>query len=137
MPNFSTKSLERLRTCHRDLQNLLQEVIQYVDFSVMCGHRGQEEQDKAFNEGRSKVQYPHGKHNTLPSLAVDIYPYPYNWDKPNSPENIKKLYHLQGIVKGIAWELGVKIRWGGDWDSDGDLFDQNFYDLPHIELVMN
>lgn len=136
MPSFSTKSLERLRTCHKDLQNLFLEVVRYADCTVTCGHRGEEEQNKAFAEGRSKIQYPHGKHNSVPSLAVDVYPYPYDWDNPDSKHNYFKLYHFAGIVKGIAWELGLQVRWGGDWDSDGDLFDQSFYDLPHWEIVL-
>jgi peptidoglycan LD-endopeptidase CwlK len=35
----------------------------------------------------------------------------------------------------IAKELGIKVRWGNDWDMDGDLNDQKFIDSPHFELV--
>jgi hypothetical protein len=34
----------------------------------------------------------------------------------------------------IAQEEGFHIRWGGDWDGDGDLTDQQFDDLFHIEV---
>ena len=60
MPKFSKRSLENLRTCHQDIQAVLNEAIKYVDFSVTCGHRGQYEQDKAFVEGKSKIRWPNG-----------------------------------------------------------------------------
>ena len=46
-----------------------------------------------------------------------------------------KTYAFGGFVKGVASQKGIKIRWGGDWDSDNDLHDQNFIDLPHFELA--
>lgn len=36
---------------------------------------------------------------------------------------------------GVATMMGVKIRWGGDWDLDTDLKDNTFDDLPHFELI--
>ena len=136
MPKFSQKSKDNLATCCITLQNLFNEVIQRVDCSVNCGHRGEEAQTKAYNEKRSKVKFPYGKHNSIPSLAVDVYPYPYDWGNPDSIENWKKFYYFGGIVRGIAWELGIKVRWGGDWDSDNDLTDQSFNDLPHWEVII-
>ena len=32
-------------------------------------------------------------------------------------------------------EMGIPIRWGGDWNMDNDLFDNNFDDMGHIELL--
>ena len=31
-------------------------------------------------------------------------------------------------------DIEHKLRWGGNWDKDGDLADSNFYDRPHVEL---
>jgi peptidoglycan L-alanyl-D-glutamate endopeptidase CwlK len=32
--------------------------------------------------------------------------------------------------------LGVKLRWGGNWDRDGEpVTDQDFQDLVHFELA--
>ena len=42
---------------------------------------------------------------------------------------------MAGYIQATADKLGIKIRWGGDWDSDGDLDDQTFMDLGHFELV--
>lgn len=68
------------------------------------------------------------KHLALPSRAVDVAPYPINWgDK-------KRFYHFAGYVQGLAAQLGISLRWGGDWDGDNDLNDQTFFDLVHFEL---
>ena len=45
-----------------------------------------------------------------------------------------RFYNFAGTVQGVAKMLNIKIRWGGDWDSDNDLKDQTLYDLPHFEL---
>ncbi len=62
-------------------------------------------------------------------MAVDIAPYPIDW------KDHKRFYYLAGIVKGVASQMGIKVRWGGDWDSDNDLNDQSFMDLGHFEIV--
>lgn len=80
MPILSKVSQERLATCHPRIQAVMSEVIKYEDFVVIEGHRGQEAQDKAFREGKSKLKWPQGKHNTLPSNAIDIAPYPLDWN---------------------------------------------------------
>jgi len=64
-----------------------------------------------------------------PARAVDVVPYPIDWDDREG------FYAFGGFVKGVASQKGIKIRWGGDWDSDNDLHDQNFIDLPHFELA--
>jgi len=128
MPQFGKRSRERLETCHPKLQELLNEVVKNYDCSVLQGNRSKEEQDEYFNTGRSKVQYPNSKHNSMPSLAVDVAPYPIDW------ENTNRFYHFAGYVLGIADKLGIDLRWGGDWDSDKDFSDQTFNDLPHFEL---
>ena len=44
MPKFGNRSKQRLETCHEDLQEIFNEVIKYFDCSVLCGHRGEEDQ---------------------------------------------------------------------------------------------
>lgn len=129
MYKLGNASLNNLRTCHPDLQEILEEAIKIVDFAIICGHRNKDEQDKAFHSGMSKVQFPNSKHNTYPSSAVDIAPYPIDWN------NTGRFTHLVGIIRGIAHMKGIKIRCGIDWDSDGDITDHSFMDYPHIELV--
>ena len=129
MPSFSTRSKSNLNQAQPDLQRLFNEVIKHYDCTVICGHRSQEDQDKAVAEGKSKVRYPYSKHNSLPARAVDVVPYPIDWDDREG------FYAFGGFVKGVASQKGIKIRWGGDWDSDNDLHDQKFIDLPHFELA--
>tara|TARA_R100000687_G_scaffold49271_1_gene39361 strand:+ start:230 stop:619 length:390 start_codon:yes stop_codon:yes gene_type:complete len=128
MAKFGKTSKKRLDTCEKDLQRLFKEVVKHFDCSVLEGHRGQEKQDKYFNEGKSKIKYPKGRHNASPSRAVDVVPYPVDWD------DTERMYYFSGVVKGIAISLGINIRWGGDWDGDTEVQDTNFKDLPHFEL---
>jgi peptidoglycan L-alanyl-D-glutamate endopeptidase CwlK len=127
MPVLSKNSEERLATCDERLQKLLREAIKSVDFTVLCGHRNEDEQEESFRLGRSKVHWPASKHNSLPSTAVDIAPYPIDW---NDHKTFSRLF---GYVERIAHEQGVSVRWGGDWDGDWRSND-SFVDLPHIEL---
>jgi hypothetical protein len=129
MPKFGSKSTENLLTCHTKLIEVFNEVIKHVDCSVLQGHRGEEEQNKYFNEGKSKVPYPKGRHNSVPSRAVDVTPYPVDWD------DRERQTLFAGFVIGIALARGIKLRWGGDWDSDFKVQDNRFDDFPHFELV--
>lgn len=129
MARFSEKSLERLKTCHPDLQILFKSVVEKYDCSILEGHRGQQRQDDLLAEGRTKVEFPNSKHNSLPSMAVDVAPYPVDW---NTKE---RFYHFAGYVLAVARTMGIKIRWGGDWDGDLTFKDQTFHDLPHFELI--
>jgi len=129
MPLFSTRSLERLGTCHPDLQYLFNEVVRDFDCTILCGHRPEEDQNEAFEHGFSTKPWPESTHNKKPSKAVDVAPYPVEWD------NRERFYYFAGYVKGKAVDLGIKIRWGGDWDGDTRVKDQTFNDLPHFELI--
>ena len=128
MPKFGSSSRKQLSTCHEDLQALFEEVVKYFDCSVLEGHRGEEKQNEAFRKGNSKLQFPKGRHNASPSYAVDVVPYPIDWD------DRERMSYFAGFVKGIASQMGIPIRWGGDWNSDNNLKDNKFDDLPHFEL---
>lgn len=126
---MNTESMARLCTCHKDLIDLITEVDRYFPLTVLVGYRGKDEQDKAVIEGNSKKPFPHSKHNENPSRAVDISFLPVNF------ENVKKFYFMGGFVLALAKKMNIKIRWGGDWDSDFDFSDQKFNDLVHFELI--
>ncbi len=128
MPRFGRRSRKNLETCNEDLQELFNEVIKFFDCTVIQGHRGKEEQNKYFDEGKSKVKYPNGRHNANPSNAVDVVPYPIDW------KDTDRMYYFAGFVKGIAYKMGIPIRWGGDWNDNTEVKDTNFKDLPHFEL---
>ena len=128
MPRFGRKSKERLATCDERLQEVFNEVIQFVDCSVLEGHRSQERQDKLYDEGKTKVKYPRGRHNSMPSRAVDVTPYPVDW------ADRERQTLFAGFVIGVARAKGIKLRWGGDWDMDFQVMDNRFDDFPHFEI---
>ena len=128
MPTFSAVSKLRLGTVHPDLQRVCLRAVETVPFSVVCGHRGQEAQDRAFAEGKSKLRWPHGEHNQTPSRAVDLAPIPLDWS------NRAAFVDMARHVLTVAADLAVSMRWGGDWNRNGRTDDEQFVDLPHFEL---
>ena len=118
---YGSASLRRIAECHPDLQIIAHELIKVMDVSVICGYRGEKEQNEAFDKGFSRLRYPQGKHNQKPSLAIDIVPYPVNWN------DIDRFEIMCSEVERIAKERGIKIRLGRDFKT--------LKDYPHIELV--
>ena len=128
MPYFGKSSKKRLSTCDDRLQKVFNEVIEHVDCSVLCGHRGKDDQNKAYKEGKSKAKYPNGRHNRQPSLAVDVSPYPIDW------KDLERQTLFAGFVLGIAKQMGIDLIWGNDWDGDFETKDTGLKDYPHFEL---
>jgi len=129
MPKFGKKSKEELSTCRKELQEVFNEVIKTVDCSVLEGNRHQTRQDALYEEGKTKVKYPMGRHNALPSFAVDVCPYPVDWGD-------RERFHLfAGFVIGIAKSMDINLRWGGDWNQNWEVDDNKFDDFPHFELI--
>ena len=128
MPKFGRKSRESLNTCDSKLKQVFNEVIKHVDCSVLEGHRDKDRQNKLYEEGKTKVKYPNGRHNRQPSSAVDVTPYPVDW-KDRERQTL-----FAGFVIGVASQMGINLRWGGDWDQDFQVIDNRFDDFPHFEL---
>ena len=129
MLKFGKKSIEQLSTCRKELQEVFNEVIKTVDCSVLEGHRGKDRQNTLYTEGKTKVTYPKGRHNSSPSRAVDVCPYPIDWGD-------RERFHLfAGFVLGIAKSKGINLRWGGDWNMNWEVDDNQFDDFPHFELI--
>lgn len=129
MAHFSESSKSKLKSCRAELQTLFNEVIKNFDCTVLQGYRGQKQQNLLFDQGKTKVRFPDSKHNDKISMAVDVAPYPINW------EDRERFHYFAGYVKGTACFLGITVRWGGDWDNDTKVDDNSFDDLPHYELV--
>jgi hypothetical protein len=128
MPKFNDRSLQRLQECDKDLQIIFEEVIKNYDCTILCGHRGKEDQDEAVRTGKSKLSFPNSKHNSTPSRAIDVVPYPIDWNDK------ARFYHFAGYVCSLANSLGIKIRWGGDWNGDLNFKNDSFVDMPHFQL---
>jgi peptidoglycan L-alanyl-D-glutamate endopeptidase CwlK len=134
MPKFSFESATKLGTCHHDLQVLFTEVIKYWDCTVIEGHRDEVDQELDFANGKTRLHYPHGKHNAVPSMAVDVAPCPVDW------HDEKRFYYFAGFVMGVAqWllesgKISHKVRYGGDWFRSTMVSENKFNDLVHFEL---
>lgn len=129
MPKFSEISTRRLEESNFLLIKLFSEVIKTYDCVVLCGYRNEQSQELLYRLEKTQKRYPQSKHNQQPSWAVDVAPYPIDWG------DRERFYHFGGYVQGVAARLGIPIRWGGDWDGDRDLHDQQLYDLIHFELI--
>ena len=128
MPRYSKRSKERLASCDHQLQDLVNEVIKHIDCSILEGNRSKERQNKLYDEGKTKVRYPNGRHNSNPSKACDVTPYPVDW-KDRERQTL-----FAGFVLGMARSMGISIRWGGDWNMDFQVMDNRFDDFPHFEV---
>lgn len=123
---MNNDSLARLKTCHPDLIKLIKRVDEIYPIHVICGYRGKEDQDRAFNEKKSKLKFPESKHNKKPSLAVDIVPDPDRNSKTLSWNDIAAFEIMLLAVESVADEYKIKIRLGRDF---------KFKDFPHVELA--
>jgi len=152
------KSKKQFDTLHPDLQMIVSWGLQYcaVDFGVHEGHRSVSKQFEYYKKGRKLVgnvwllERPKekwtnidginvkGMHNYSPSLAFDFHAFVPNkpkltWDAVHltyigaSLIMIAEMLYLEGLISH-------KLRWGGNWDKDGDLADNTLYDRPHLEL---
>jgi len=126
---LSASSLGKLKSCHPDLRRIADKLAARLEFIVVCGHRSEADQAAAVKNKTSKLHWPQSKHNMFPSRAFDLARHPLDWT------DIDGFKSLGAEVKKVADELGIKVRWGGDWDMDGDTSDQRFNDYPHFELV--
>ena len=114
-------SKKRLSTCCEELKKIVFEVDKILPIEVICGHRGEQEQNMCFLAGTSKLQFPNSKHNSYPSQAVDLYLRPLDWN------NLKAFHEISKQMKIAAKNSGIKIRWGGDFIK--------WKDLPHYEIL--
>ena len=124
MYKFGKRSRDRLRGVDVRIINILNELIKIMDVTVIEGLRSADRQKELLAKGATKVKY--SKH--MDGKAVDIAPYPIDW------KDRDRFHYMGGMIRGIAKQLNVPIRWGGDWDSDGEVKDNGFDDLVHVEI---
>lgn len=138
---FSKDSLDNLVGVHPVLFDICSDVMtaQILDFSIREGVRTLEKQKEYVAKGVSKTM--NSKHLIQPDgygHAVDLYPHPIdmkaviagNW------RECSRFALLAGAMLFAARSRKVVLRWGGDWDSDGETLDHTFSDFPHFELVL-
>jgi len=155
MAEFGKVSQKNLITTHPIMQELCQRVVIVFDITILYGHKDKPTQNAAFLSGASKKKWPDSTHNSLPSMAVDVAPWPI-------PENWGDLKSMFPQERDLAWKERVKfyqmvtafqicwqqlcddfpeigenfdIRFGADWNGNNNFRDQTFDDLVHIEIV--
>ena len=121
---------------HR-LNSVSDVVLKIKDHSIIKGHRPEAEQHAAFLAGNSKLDWPDGKHNEIPSSAADVQSYPFPPLDPETGDQAQReeQLYLLGLYKGVGAVMGIDIRTGADWDRDGQILDNGFDDFFHVEIV--
>jgi peptidoglycan L-alanyl-D-glutamate endopeptidase CwlK len=103
----------------------------HMDLRITVGHRNESDQNKAFASGASEKRWPNSEHNAMPSRAFDFVPSPFRHKDWSDGYRFARIF---GGLETVAFGLGLKLRWGGDWDCDGKSNDQKFQDLGHVEF---
>lgn len=122
-----------------DHVTLWTEVAKEWNVIIMDVYRDQAGQEEAFNKGTTKLHWPNGNHNKSPSWAVDALPYEPDL-KTIDWKDYQRFCYFAGSVMTIAKRLlqegkiSHKLRWGGDWNSDTNLKEETFRDMPHFEF---
>lgn len=150
MPVFSERSRQMLVTCHPDLRLVFEEVLRHWDCTVLEGQRSRQQQAENVRRGVSQTMESRHlvEYSERPELgvdAVDAAPAPLRWPqrpKDHSPaertrwmKDMARFYFFGGFVLGVASQLGVALRYGGDWDGDREIHEQRFDDLVHFERL--
>ncbi len=130
MFRLGSRSKRRLSGVHPDLKAVVELAITIaiVDFTVLEGVRSDERQIKLYEAGATSTLNSRHKVKKIEdggdgfAHAVDLGAWVdggVRWDWP--------LYSkIAASMKLAAYELGIKIEWGGDWRS--------FKDGPHFQL---
>lgn len=120
---FSKRSLANLEGVHPDLRKVCDRAIELcqsvkIDFIVTDGCRTIEEQRVFVATGKSKTM----RSRHLGGMAIDYVALVDG----RVTYDVGYMEEIADLFKAAADELGVPIKWGGDWTS--------FKDTPHIEL---
>jgi peptidoglycan L-alanyl-D-glutamate endopeptidase CwlK len=118
---LNARSLKNLQGVNPDMVAIVHRAAELssVYFVVTEGLRTVKRQAELVAKGASRTM--NSKH--LTGRAVDVAAFPNNklsWE-------FKYYKSISEAFKQAAQELGIKIRWGGDWKS--------FVDSPHFELI--
>lgn len=149
--NLSQKSLDKMNGVDERLQRAVKRAIQLTkqDFMVLEGVRTREQCMINYGKGRTiaqcvakgvPAQYANPNAAKVTWLndpfaskhcdgkAVDLVPYPVDWN------DLKKFDAIAKAMLQAAKELGIPIRWGADWNSNGRPREKGETDSPHFEI---
>ena len=141
MNKYGIKSQSKLRTVHDPLAAVAYRALELspYDITIIHGWRGEGIQNELFDTNKSHKRWPDSNHNHTDrqgvpdSLAIDFAP----WVNGLIPWGETHIFAaIAGCFFAAAAEMGVKIRWGGDWDADGSTNDQTLMDWGHVEIIL-
>lgn len=145
---FSAQSQARLKGVHPKLVAVVNEALKIMnewdaagavscDIMVLEGVRTPQRQKELYAQGRTKpgkvVTWTLNSNHFINSKtgfghAVDLVPYPVDWN------DLKKFDLISRAMFTAADRLNTPIRWGADWDRDGNIRERGESDSPHFEL---
>lgn len=134
---FSQKSEDRLKNLHPGMVRVVRRALsfQVMDFTVLETLRDEARQELLVKSGASKTMNSRHLANADGlAEAVDLLPYPYNVNGVDVWDDKQRFAVLAGLMYAAAALENVPVRWGGDWDGDGNNADSAFHDMPHYEL---
>ena len=134
---FGQRSLDRLNGVNTRLVSVVHRALELstVDFTVVEGLRSKQRQAQLYAQGRTtagKIVTWTLKSKHIDGLAVDLAPFA---DGKIDWSDSKKFDAIAKAMFKAAAELGVKIRWGKDWNANGIIGERGEVDSPHFELV--
>jgi peptidoglycan L-alanyl-D-glutamate endopeptidase CwlK len=101
---------DRLEGCHEDLIRLLECVGKDHEISIICGFRNKEDQDADYASGASKAKWPKSEHNTIPSIAADVFPCPLDWNDIDAFLELRNWFEICGNLMGIKTHPLIEFR---------------------------
>lgn len=135
---LGARSLAKLEGVSPSMVAVVQRAIQLTtqDFVVLEGVRTPARQAELYAQGRTKpgakvTWTMTSRHFVQPDgfgHAVDICPFPVDWNTPS------KFDAIADAMEAAADELGINIRSGMDWDDDGVRRERGESDSPHWEV---
>jgi hypothetical protein len=161
---WGRRSLDRLAAAHGDIRRFADACLREspVDLTVLSVYRGEAEQNRAFDQGASKLRYPDSVHNQAQwvtrndmlrrrnILEDQLERLPHDSDPDRWPINVRAIdlapvdprwedmpmwFSLCGFFRHIAQAERIDIVSGLDWDGDWKFKgDQSFWDGPHWQL---
>lgn len=137
---LGTRSRDNLKGVHPDLVKVVELAIKKSkqDFTVIEGVRTPARQKELYAQGRTKpgpkvtwtmTSNHFANKKTGFGHAVDICPYPVDWN------DLSKFDKISRAMFEAAAELGIRIRWGADWNQNGKPREKGETDSPHFELA--
>lgn len=156
---LSNRSLNNLKGVHGDLAKIVHRAIAITeqDFVVIEGVRSREQCMINYGKGRTVAQLsaknipakyarPNDSKVTwlknpfaskhCDGLAVDICPYPVDWSDLKKFDKIAKaMFEAEKQLKTEDQiSQNTNLRWGADWDNDGNKRERGESDSPHFEI---